>query len=63
MAAALLERQEVMMSYVRDECAAMAARMLDAELVWIVRKLPDPDRATVLQKAVLTEIRKRALGE
>jgi len=45
---------------VPDECAAMAAAMLDGEIAAIVRRLSAPT-LTPLQRAVVTEARKRNL--
>ena len=42
-----------------DECAAMAATMLDAELMAILRKMPDDEQRTPLQRAVEHEARRR----
>ena len=38
----------------------MAATMLDDELMAILRKMPDDDERTALQRAVETEARRRA---
>jgi hypothetical protein len=41
------------------ECAAMAARMLDEELLAIMRKVEKEDDMTPLQEAVASELRNR----
>lgn len=48
-----------MMRNLAEECAAMAATMLDAELMSILRRLPDDNLRTPLQQAVEQEARKR----
>jgi len=49
------------MSEISQECRTMAARMLDDELMAMLRKLKDGDGLTQLQSAVLVEIEKRQL--
>ena len=49
------------MSEISQECRTMAAQMLDAELMAILRKLKEGDELTQLQNAVLVEIEKRRL--
>ncbi len=51
------------MNEVTHECAAMAATMLDDELIAIIRKLPDKRRKTPLQQAVEKEARRRDIRE
>jgi len=53
---------EVNMRKLAEGCAAMAAAMLDAELLAIARRTNDLDTATPLQKAVVRELRKRSPG-
>ena len=48
------------MSRLERECAAMAARMMDAELIAITSKIEDEDELTPLQEAVVHEWRKRS---
>jgi hypothetical protein len=54
-----LERQKGHMQNSAKECAAMAANMLDAELMAIARKISDDESRTPLQQAVEDEVRRR----
>lgn len=49
------------MNELRKYCADMAASMLDAELLAVLRKIPACKSLTPLQIAVLNETRKRDL--
>lgn len=49
------------MSELQKQCADMAANMLDAELVAVLRGIPVRQKLTPLQAAVLNETRKRDL--
>ncbi|MBU0555439.1 MAG: hypothetical protein KKD64_12230 [Alphaproteobacteria bacterium] len=50
------------MSKLSDECAAMAAAMLDAELYAIARRAATQSSSTPLQQAVSQEIMRRNLS-
>jgi len=59
-------RGRSLMRELEERCAAMAADMLDAELLAIIRKVVAHDgmaeeQMTPLQVAVLDELRKRAI--
>lgn len=45
-----------------EMCAAMAAKMLDAELLAIARKLIDEEPMTPLQQAVVREAHRRDIA-
>jgi len=44
-------------------CAEMAAKMLDAEIIAITRKLIDHEPMTPLQQAVMQEARRRDIAK
>jgi len=50
------------MRELEKRCAAMAADMLDAELIAIDRKIAGQDKVTPLQAAVLAEMQRRTMG-
>jgi hypothetical protein len=47
------------MEAIENECVAMAAKMLDEELLAIMRTVADEDEMTPLQQAVASELRNR----
>jgi hypothetical protein len=55
------ERQWADMSQLREECAAMAADMLDDELIAIINRIQG-GKLTPLQRAVFAEVEKRQLN-
>jgi len=47
------------MSITEEQCAMMAARMLDEELLAITRKIEDEDNLTPFERAVVREWHER----
>lgn len=43
----------------KDEYAAMAARLIDDELAWRLRQLPRDEKPTPMQEALLKEAERR----
>lgn len=49
------------MSVLSEYYAAMAAALIDAEIIWKVERLPEPRRRTPLEQAIWREAVRREL--